>query len=117
MNDNVFTKPPPHGRFANWLGPEMLQRLLDFAQKQRDCFFQTEVGYKKEDGRVDLNVRRSSRIIALGGLKEELQTNLRTILPTMFQRLGAEPFEPSKFEVEMVAHGDGASLPNIETQP
>ena len=108
MNDNVFTKPPPHGRFANWLGPEMLQRLLDFAQKQRDCFFQTEVGYKKEDGRVDLNVRRSSRIIALGGLKEELQTNLRTILPTMFQRLGAEPFEPSKFEVEMVAHGDGA---------
>jgi hypothetical protein len=108
MNEDVFTKPPPYGRITDWLGPEMLQRLLDFAQKQRDSFFQTTVGYTEENRRVDLNVRRSSRIIALGSLKEELQTNLRAILPAMFQRLGAEPFEPSKFEVEMVAHGDGA---------
>jgi SM-20-related protein len=108
MNEDVFTKPPPYGRITDWLGPEMLQRLLDFAQKQRDSFFQTTVGYTEENRRVDLNVRRSSRMIALGSLKEELQTNLRAILPAMFQRLGAEPFEPSKFEVEMVAHGDGA---------
>jgi len=40
MNEDVFTKPPPYGRITDWLGPEMLQRLLDFAQKQRDSFFQ-----------------------------------------------------------------------------
>lgn len=39
MNEDVFTKPPPYGRITDWLGPEMLQRLLDFAQKQRDSFF------------------------------------------------------------------------------
>ena len=85
----------------------MLQRLLDFSQKHRECFFQTGIR-QKEHGRVDLNIRRSTKIRALGALKEELRTSFRAVLPTMFQGLGTEAFEPRKLEVEMVAHGDGA---------
>jgi SM-20-related protein len=107
MNEDVFTKPPAHGRISNWLGPEMVARLLDFAQMRRDSFFLSGIG-RKEKARVDLNVRRSVRVTDLGTLKGELRTRVRAVLPTMFQRLGAEAFEPGKLEVEMVAHGDGA---------
>jgi hypothetical protein len=107
MNQAVFLKPPPHGLIANWLGPEMVQRLLDFAQEQRDSFFPSGVGYG-EYSRIDANVRHSGRITKLGDLKQELRTQIRAVLPTMFRQLGADAFEPGRIEVEMVAHGDGA---------
>jgi hypothetical protein len=107
MNQAVFLKPPPHGLIANWLGAEMVQRLLDFAQEQRDSFFPSGVGYG-ETAIVDANIRHSGRITKLGDLKQELRTQIRSVLPTVFQRLGADAFEPGRIEVEMVAHGDGA---------
>jgi SM-20-related protein len=107
MDQAVFLKPPPHGLIANWLGPEMVQRLLDFAQEQRDSFFPSGVGYG-ETARVDANIRHSGRITKLGDLKQELRTQIRAVLPTVFRQLGADAFEPGKIEVEMVAHGDGA---------
>jgi hypothetical protein len=107
MIENIFTKPPPHGKISNWLGPEMVQRLLDFAQQQRDSFVPTGVGYD-ETARVDLNVRRSSRVKDLGDLKKVIRAKIRDVLPEMFRRLGTEGFEPGRLEVEMVAHGDGA---------
>jgi SM-20-related protein len=107
MNQAIFLKPPPHGRIANWLGPEMLQRLLDFAQAQRESFFPSAIGYDK-NARVDANVRRSGRIEKLGDLAQELRTRVRAVLPAIFRELGTGPFEPGRIEVEMVAHGDGA---------
>jgi SM-20-related protein len=107
MIENIFTKPPPHGKISNWLGPEIVQRLLDFAQQQRDSFVPTGVGYD-ETARVDLNVRRSSRVKDLGDLKKVIRAKIRDVLPEMFRRLGTEGFEPGRLEVEMVAHGDGA---------
>jgi SM-20-related protein len=107
MNEAVFLKPPPHGRISNWLGPETLARLLDFACMRRDSFFPSGVG-REEKARVDLNVRRSARVKDLGDLKGELRTRVRAVLPTMFQGIGTEAFEPRKLEVEIVAHGDGA---------
>jgi len=74
---------------------------------QRDSFFPSGVGHE-ETARIDLNVRRSSTAKNLGDLKEELRARVRAILPVMFRRLGTETFEPSKLELEMVAHGDGA---------
>lgn len=44
----------------------------------------------------------------LGDLEGELEARARETLPAMVQQLGATRFEPSKFELEMVAHGDGA---------
>jgi SM-20-related protein len=107
MNQAVFLKPPPHGLIANWLGPEMVQRLLDFVQERRDAFFPSGIGYG-ENSRVDANVRRSGRITELGDLKQELRARIRAALPAVLRPLGAETFEPGRIELEMVAHGDGA---------
>ena len=107
MNEDVFSKPPAYGRIANWLGPQMVVRLLDYAQSQRDSFFVSGVG-KGDNKRVDLRVRRSTRLKDLGELKDELRERARTALPAMFQQLGTTPFQPKDFELDIVAHGDGA---------
>jgi Rps23 Pro-64 3,4-dihydroxylase Tpa1-like proline 4-hydroxylase len=107
MTEAIFLKPPPHGTVSNWLGPGMARRLLDFAQARRDSFSPSVVDYK-EATEVDLSVRRSVKVRDLGGLKQELRARIRAVLPAMFEELGADAFEPRKFEVEMVAHGDGA---------
>jgi hypothetical protein len=85
MDQAVFLKPPPHGLIANWLGPEMVQRLLDFAQERRDSFFPSGVGYG-ETARVDANIRHSGRITKLGDLKQELRTQIRAVVPTAWRR-------------------------------
>lgn len=107
MSETVFAKPPAHGRIVNWLGPQILQRLLDYAQKQRENFKVSGVG-RRETKRIDLTLRRSMRLQQLGDLEGELEARARETLPEMVQQLGAACFEPSKFELEMVAHGDGA---------
>jgi hypothetical protein len=72
MSETVFAKPPAHGRIANWLGPQILQRLLDYAQKQRENFKVSGVG-RRETKRIDLTLRRSMRLQQLGDLEGELQ--------------------------------------------
>jgi Rps23 Pro-64 3,4-dihydroxylase Tpa1-like proline 4-hydroxylase len=107
MNEDVFSKPPAHGRIANWLGPQTVVRLLDYAQSRRENFFVSGVGYG-ENKRVDLAMRRSSKLKDLGDLKDELRQRARAAVPAMCDQLGTPPFEPSEFELELVAHGDGA---------
>jgi SM-20-related protein len=107
MNEDVFSKTPAYGRVANWLGPQMVARLLDYAQSQRASFRVSSLG-KGDNQRVDLTIRRSSKLEDLGELKDELHACARMALPAMFDQLGTTPFEPSRFELEMVAHGDGA---------
>src|SRR5260370_21338988 len=99
VNEDVFSKPPAYGRIANWLGPQMVVRLLDYAQSQRDSFFVSGVG-KGDNKRVDLRVRRSTRLKDLGELKDELRERARTALPAMFQQLGTTAFQPKVFELD-----------------
>ncbi|MGN6717150.1 MAG: 2OG-Fe(II) oxygenase [Candidatus Binatia bacterium] len=109
MTEHVFSKPPAHGRVASWLGPEMVRRLLDFARTNRDGFRPSTVwdaiGREKK---LDLTCRRSYKAKFFGELREELQAAARAALPEMCRQLGSGQFEPSEFEIEMVAHGDGA---------
>ena len=107
MTEDIFFKPPAHGRIGNWLGPQLVQRLLHFARKHRDGFRPSGVSLGRET-RIDLAARRSCKIKALGELGDELQSCARAALPEMCRQLGTGRFEPSKFEIEMVAHGDGA---------
>ncbi len=109
MTESVFFKPPAHGRITNWLGPEMVERLLDFARTQRDNFRVSGVWNDPErKNEIDLATRRSRKIKLLGGLRDEIEARVSTVLPEMCQQLGCPRYEPSKFEVELVAHGDGA---------
>ena len=107
MNEDVFSKPPAHGRIANWLGPQTVARSLDYAQSRRENFFVSGVGHR-DNKIIDLTIRRSSKLKDLGHLKNELRQRARAALPAMCAQLGTTPFEPSKFELELVAHGDGA---------
>ena len=85
----------------------MLARLWDYAQSQRENFEVSGVG-RGDNKRVDLTLRRSMRLKQLGDLEGELQARARDSLPAMFRQLGTARFEPSKLELEIVAHGDGA---------
>lgn len=87
----------------------MVSRLLDFAQTRRDSFRASDVSNDDDsERRTDLTVRRSRKIKLVGDLRDELQASARAALPEMCRQLGSGLFEPSKFELEMVAHGDGA---------
>lgn len=107
MSEAVFAKPPAYGRIANWLGLQLVERLLHYAESHRDNFEVSSVG-RGDNKRINLTKRQSMRLKQLGDLEGELQARVRDTLPAMFRQLGTTSFEPSRLELEMVAHGDGA---------
>ncbi len=111
---DIFDKIPPYALVRDWLGTETVERLLQFAQLNEHRFEDAQVRHGEED-RLD-RTRRVSKNLSLGHLKAEVRAKAADLLPIMFERLGVEPFIPSKIEVELVAHGDGAFfLRHIDT--
>jgi len=105
---DIFNRIPPYELVHNWLGTEMVERLLRFAQSNEHSFVDTQVQVTSEEGdRVD-RTRRVSKNVSLGCFKSEIRGKVADLLPVMFDKLGIKPFVPSKIEVELVAHGDGA---------
>jgi Rps23 Pro-64 3,4-dihydroxylase Tpa1-like proline 4-hydroxylase len=110
----IFNKTPPYALICGWLGKQRVEQLLLFAQSNERRFEDTETMHG-EEGRLE-RTRRVSKRISLGDLKAELSANVVDLLPVVFERLGIKPFIPSKIEVELVAHGDGAFfLRHIDT--
>jgi Rps23 Pro-64 3,4-dihydroxylase Tpa1-like proline 4-hydroxylase len=104
---DMFNKVPLHGLVHDWLGPEAVARLLHFAQSNEHYFKDTMV--RDEEGeKIDNTVRVSRRLQRIDGLKSELRPKFKLLLPLMFDKLGIKPFIPSRIEMELVAHGDGA---------
>jgi len=103
---DIFNRIPPHEIVHGWLGTEAVETLLQFAQSNEHRFVDTQVTHGEGD-RVD-PMRRVSKKLSLGYFKSEVRGKITPLLPVMFERLGINPFEPSKIEVELVAHGDGA---------
>ena len=101
----TFDKIPPYGLVHGWLGTETVRRLLRFAQSNQHRFKDTRV--TRKEGIVVDRTNRVSRKMDLGTLKSELVARVKDLSPLMFERLGIKPIIPS-FEVELVAHGDGA---------
>jgi Rps23 Pro-64 3,4-dihydroxylase Tpa1-like proline 4-hydroxylase len=87
---------------------------LRFAQSNEDRFEDTQVT-RGEEETVD-RTRRVSKNLRLGKLEAVVSSQLKDLLPFIFQRLHIKPFTPSKLEVELVVHGDGAFfLRHIDT--
>src|SRR5262249_15746080 len=101
----VFDKVPPYGFVHDWLGTTTVKRLLQFAQSNQHRFEDARVTHG-EEGIVD-RTRRVSKKLSLGNLKSEVIAKTKDLSPVMFERVGIKPIIPS-FEVELVAHGDGA---------
>jgi SM-20-related protein len=102
-----FDQPPPYGLVRGWLGAEAVVRLLAYAQSNRERFVESGVGYGSK-GRIDSTRRRSQKLKNFGELSDEIAIKIKELLPAMFERLGGQPFAASKFELELVAHNDGA---------
>jgi Rps23 Pro-64 3,4-dihydroxylase Tpa1-like proline 4-hydroxylase len=107
MPMKVFERPPPCGVVHNWLGAAAVGRLLDYAILNRALFKESTVGHS-EKLRFDPSQRRSATLREFGSLRSDLEAKIRDTLPAMFELLGSETFTPSKLELEMAAHGDGA---------
>jgi SM-20-related protein len=105
--DKLANRPPPHGILRDWLGAETVGRLLEFALANRARFRDSEVGYDSK-GRVDTSRRRSQILFDLGDFTYEIRDKAVAALPALFDKLGSPPFKPSRIELELVAHGDGA---------
>jgi SM-20-related protein len=109
MTASVFSSPPQYGRAVDWLGQRMVTQLLEFAQTKQDSFREAPIwNQAKGNNEVTVAARRSWRIKDLGDFRNEIQARARAMLPEMCRHLGSAPFEPSKLEMELVAHGDGA---------
>ena len=105
---DIINKVPPHGVVRNWLGSEAVTRLLRFVQSNEHRFEDSKVTRKEEEGSVDRTHRVSRKLLNIVELKKELCPKLEELLPVIFDELGKKPFTPSRIEVELVAHGDGA---------
>src|SRR5262245_32086963 len=68
---------------------------------------ETQVG-GEDSGGVDHSVRRSHRLPDMGSFAGHIEGELQRVLPAIFQELGTPAFVPSSYEIELVAHGDGA---------
>jgi hypothetical protein len=107
---DCFLKPPPFGIVRQWLGGEIVERLLRHIKHNEPMFNESSVGYGKGK-RVDHTRRRSSHLYINDLVDEiELNTKLHNVMPTIFERLGNTPFTPCKLEFQLAAHGDGGGV-------
>ena len=106
---------PPHLVMRDFLSEETVIALLEFARTRQPSFAPTYVD-------VDLNavkpaVRRSVGLRELGAFRDILKSRLIESLPAFVSGLGVTSIDSPKFDIELVAHGDGAFYKrHIDTQ-
>jgi SM-20-related protein len=101
-----LNKVPVHGVARNWLGVQLIEQLLGYAKSNEHLFEWSTVAYGPTR-RVNTTRRISRVLYDFGDLKQQLTEKLQDFLPEIFKKLGDKPFDPI-FELELVAHGDGA---------
>jgi len=107
---------PPHLVLRDFLPQETVTGLLHFALAHEADFAPTKTGRGNEGG-VRAEIRVSSGTRKLGPFKPILRDKLRALAPELIARLRANPVEEPKFELELVAHNDGAFYKaHIDTQ-
>lgn len=104
----IFNRPGPHLVVHDFFGAAMVARLLEFAASNRSAFEQSSISSSEATSRIDPSVRISHRMTPVTELEPVVEARLAEALGDVFAALGCASFAPSRFEVEMVAHGDGA---------
>ena len=97
----------PYRLFENFLEPDRLADLLDFAERHEAEFEPTGVVGQTKPG-PDPTIRRSTGLRQLGEFRPLLRARLLALAPALIAELRLTPFDVSKVELELVAHGDGA---------
>lgn len=103
---HALTAPAPFRLIPGFLGDELIERLLVFANANQDSFTPSWVG--KIHRRMDPEIRLSRMTYDLGPLKEELRARFAAIRAQAIADLRLSPFDLASMEFQLVAHGDGA---------
>ena len=110
----MASPPTPKIEIVDHFLPQALnQRILRFAIDREADFVPSTV-----EGEVTkTNLRHSMRFDEnLNELEEEFGNHMDEAIGQILESLGVPAFEPDSYEVELVAHGDGAFYkPHIDT--
>ncbi|MGX1305704.1 SM-20-related protein [Amorphus suaedae] len=101
---NAFARPAPHQVISNFLGVDLVERLLAHAEANQTAFTSTALA----DGRVDTGIRVSRILREFGPLRSPLESRFLAIMEPTVADLRLSPFDLGRLEMELVAHGDGA---------
>jgi len=95
---------PRFHRYSDFLEADERSALLECVFKHRSGFKSTTLG----SGVVDPMRRVSERLVDLGPTGDVLSGKMRELGADLFEKTGTSPFEVEYYELEIVAHGDGA---------
>lgn len=104
---SALQKLPPSRIVRGFLGEELVERLLSYADSRRADFTPTQVG-SGETGRQDPAVRISHLLRDLGPLRAEVEARFESVRDRTMEELRMAPVSFKSMELELVAHGDGA---------
>lgn len=103
---------PPYLVLRDFLDAATLAGLLEYALSRQSDFTPTRVARG-----ADPAIRISAGLHDLGDYRRYFKSQIFDLLPELIAQLRIMPFQPSRFETELVAHGDGAFYTrHIDTQ-
>ena len=112
---NPFDRIPPYLVVQDFLGNDLIERLLEHAKCHEADFEPTKVG--NTDGRLDPEIRVSKVLRDFGDLQVELEAKFNEAMPKAISELRLSLFNLARCEIELVAHNDGAFYQrHIDTQ-
>jgi len=95
---------PPYLVLSDFLDETTVAGLLEYALGRQGDFAPTQLA----SGKLDPSIRVSAAMRDLGKYRQILQDAILALVPRLIAQLQVTPFEPSKLETQLVAHGDGA---------
>lgn len=113
---NILNQPPPFGLVNNFLGVEQLIDLLKYVESKQP-FFETSKIIYENGSRIDLSERISQVLRKIDEYQVLFESKLMKLMSFIFERIKCKVFNPHKFEIQLVAHRDGAFFkPHIDTE-
>jgi SM-20-related protein len=96
---------PPYRVYNGFLDSDARKALLAWAIENEAKFESAGISV---ENKVDPSYRMSLLMSDLGPMKAVLRQRVLDFVPTLIRDLRVTPFEPSKVELELAAHNDGA---------
>jgi len=104
---SIFARIAPHRSIRGFLGDELVEQLLQYAQDRERAFTPTRVG-STGMRKVAEDVRISLVLHDLGPWRDVLEERFRAVMDDAAHALGLGSIDLAVMELELVAHGDGA---------
>ncbi|MBD9362462.1 2OG-Fe(II) oxygenase [Methylomonas fluvii] len=104
---NLFDRIPPYCIVQDFLGNDLVERLLDHAIVREAEFAPTKIG-NYAGQRLDPEFRLSQVLRDFCGLRPELEARFEDVMARAVDGLRLAPFDLARCEIEIVAHNDGA---------